>query len=303
MTGYAIVDISGTRGKKFLRELPLIKLSTPFRRFINDRDDNRLSETLKKARVNATSYEFKAWVVEWTFLFSIISLIGAVAGFLITRFYIVFMILLTPLIFYFIADKLPFSWKRSLEKQFSGLSYITFLSLFNVFISSGMRLDEAFERVGDIGIGGGFNAIALECKRIVTDVRSFGMDIMGALQESAKYSPSEKWAGFVGGIVSSAKSGSNIVTYINDETTRALFDWDKEIEKMTESLNIFSEVYVTVGNAFPLFLIFMVGILSAMGAEGSAGPSETLLLALLIPPVLVGIFVWLFASSVKEGFK
>ena len=303
MCAYVIADKTATKASRgYLHELPLLSGSKYFRRFVSKEagGDYVLIENLRKAHVDATAFEYRAWVMEMLFIFASGAVAGAVAGFLLVHTYFIFMALLAPVIFFYVLGKLPGQWQSAMKKKFAGINFIRFLSLFNVFVSSGVDLDEVFDRIGQAP---GFGAIGEECRRIVTDVRNFAMDITNAMQESATYSPSQQWSDLLGGIVAAQRSGSSVVDYVNGETSRANFEWEKEVQKITENLNIFSEIYATVGNAFPLFLIFLVGIMSALGAEGPTGPRETLMLALIIPTVLSGVFVWLFASSVREGFK
>lgn len=302
MSGYVIIDNTSKGEKKYLRELPLMSISKHFKGIAvaKLKNPDGLTQTLRKAHVDATASEYRAWAVGWTVLLIVAFIPVAIMGILLLHVYFFAAFFSVPLVFYYLSGSLPSQWEKSLGKRFGGVNFITFLSLFNVFVSSGTGLDEVFDRIGN---SEGFGAISLECKRIVVDVRSFGMDIMGAMQESAKYSPSEGWGNFLNGIVSSAKSGSSITHYVNSETAHATLEWDKEIEKTTESINVLSEVYSTVGNAMPLFLVFLIGIMSALGSEGASGPMDTLFLAIVIPVVLSVTFVWLFSSSVREGFS
>lgn len=303
MCAYVIADKTTAKtSRRYIRELPFLSGSKYFRRFVSKEagDDYSLMENLRKAHVDATAFEYHAWVLEMVFVLAAIAVAGSVVGFLLIHTYFVFMLLLAPVIFYYMSGGLPRQWQNAVKKGFVGINFIRFLSLFNVFVSSGVNLVEVFDRIGQAP---GFGAIGEECRRIVTDVRNFAMDVTSAMQESATYSPSQQWSDLLGGIVAAQRSGSNVVDYVNGETFHANLEWEKEVQKITENLNIFSEIYATVGNAFPLFLIFLVGIMSALGAEGPGGPRETLVLALIIPTVLSGVFVWLFASSVREGFK
>lgn len=302
MNGYLLPDTSAKSARKYLKDLPLMNLSFPFLKFVPNKleDEATLTEALRKSHINATAREFRAWVLEWTFVFAVVSVAGVAIGMFLLHTVFIIAIMAMPAIFYMIGKDLPYSWQKSVGKQFSGVNFITFLSLFNVYVASGVRLDEIFEKIGE---SDRFKAISQESQRIVNDVRNFGMDIMTAMQESAKYSPSEKWSNFLGGIVSAAKSGSNIAAYVNAETAHATLEWDRDVEKLTESLNIFSEIYTTVGNAFPLFLVFIMGIMSVLGGTGSAGAMFTLLLAIVMPAGLSGVFTYIFSSTVREGFK
>jgi flagellar protein FlaJ len=302
MSAYVIpIESEGTGSSKYLRKLPLFFGVKYFKKVVNASfgKDYALMENLRKAHVNATSVEYRAWVLEMTIIFTFVAVAGAVVGFLLLHTFFALAVFVAPLLFYYMSGSILTSWQNSIKKKFTGMNFIRFLNLFNIFISSGTNLVDVFDRIGHSGFG----AIGDECNRIVTDVRSFAMDITTAMQESAEYSPSRQWSEFMGGIVASMRSGSNVVDYVNGETLRASLEWEKEVQKNTESLNIFSEIYATVGNAFPLFLIFLVGIMSALGAMGTIGPTITLFLALVIPTTLSGVFVWLFASSIKEGFQ
>lgn len=290
---------------EYLKTLPLMGLASAFSSLFrrgggSDKEDPELTATLRKGHVDALASEFITWRMGMTIFMGMLVIVPVIVMVAFFRFYLSAVLIVLPVVFYYISRGMPSQWEKALSKQFGGVRFITFLSLFNVYLTAGVQLDGVFEKMGEVR---SFGVISMECRRIVADVRSFGMDVMGAMRESVKNSGSEKWNGFIGGIISTTESGGDVVAYVNSETTRFMVEWDREVDRLTENINIFSEVYATVGNAMPLFLVFMVGLMSVLGAEGSAGPMDTIVLATVIPGALAGVFIWMFGSTVNEGFK
>lgn len=300
MTNYLLPASVGVK-KGYLKTLPLFKYLKSFQRLISPKIKNEkgLSDLLMRAHLNATAREYKGWGLGFTVLLAIIFIPSSIILYLLSNMYYFLALIAAPVVFYFLIPLLPRQYGSSLKKKMGGLRFIVFLNFFNVFASSGIPLEQVFEHMTSAST---FGELAVECRRIVNNIKYYGMDVMGAMRESARTSPSDDWSGFLEGIVVSAQSGSDVVEYINNRTEYFIRNWDKEVEKQTETLNVFSEIYLIVGSAFPVLMIFMIGVMSALGPTVGMDPRLTLLISIVIPASMAGAFGYVIHASVKEGF-
>ncbi len=146
-----------------------------------------------------------------------------------------------------------------------------------------------------------YGEIAKEAKAISASSRLFGNDIVTALREESKYSPSLKFAEFLQGITSTVTSGGNLKDYFTMKAVQFQSELSTVIRANAESVGVLAESYVTVGVAFPLMLLVILGVMAALSPSGSGGLTLVLYMVVLaiIPAITFG-FTFLVSSTVKE---
>lgn len=146
-----------------------------------------------------------------------------------------------------------------------------------------------------------YGEIAKEAKAISASSRLFGNDIVTALREESKYSPSLKFSEFLQGITSTVTSGGNLKDYFTMKAVQFQSELSTVIRANAESVGVLAESYVTVGVAFPLMLLVILGVMAALSPSGSGGLTLVLYMVVLaiIPAITFG-FTFLVSSTVKE---
>lgn len=145
-----------------------------------------------------------------------------------------------------------------------------------------------------------YGEIAKEARAISASSRLFGNDIITALREEAKYSPSVKLSEFLSGITSTVTSGGSLKDYFTMKAKQFQSELSTLIKQNAESVGVLAESYVTVGVAFPLMFIVILGVLVAM--TPNSGPIVLLLylMVLMMIPLITFVFAFIIQSSVKE---
>lgn len=155
--------------------------------------------------------------------------------------------------------------------------------------------------IRDLGESHQYGEISRESRSIWIRTELFGMDILTSIKESIKTSPSQKFAEFLQGIITSVNSGSDLKSYFITKASQFQGELSSQIKQNSNSMSILAESFVTVGVAFPLILLIIVGIIAFLSPSSPANLISILMLtvALIIPAILV-IFGYFFTSTMGE---
>ncbi|GKZ13583.1 type II secretion system F family protein [Haladaptatus sp. T7] len=128
----------------------------------------------------------------------------------------------------------------------------------------------------------------------------FGLDVLTAIKQMSRQSPSEKFEDFGENLASVLQSGQSLPTYLSEQYERYQRDAKAEQEAFLELLSVLAEGYVSLFVVGPLLLIT---ILVIMGLMGVADTLDFLYLMayLLIPLGNVGFVVYL--DSITESLR
>ncbi len=146
-----------------------------------------------------------------------------------------------------------------------------------------------------------YGEIAKEAEWITRDTELLGKDILTALSEASRRSPSTKWQEFLQGVVTTATSGGRLKPYFMLKAEEFEKEEKLNLKRNMENLGVFAEIYVTVGVAFPLFLVVIMAIMALINANSSA--TIVLLLEIVVMvmiPLIIFVFSYFIYSTSKE---
>lgn len=146
-----------------------------------------------------------------------------------------------------------------------------------------------------------YGEVAKEALKITENTELLGMDILTAIYEASKTSPSINWQRFLQGAVTTATAGGRFKPYFISRASEYQNELRAAIKKNTDDISLFAETYVTVGVAFPLFLIVILAVMGVIAYRASSSIVYFLVIfSFLVVPVIIGMFVWLMGSVGKE---
>ncbi|MCL4335079.1 MAG: type II secretion system F family protein [Candidatus Thermoplasmatota archaeon] len=145
-----------------------------------------------------------------------------------------------------------------------------------------------------------YGEISKEAKAISASSRLFGNDIVSAMREESKYSPSLKFSEFLQGIISTVTSGGSLKDYFTLKAKQFQSELSTLLKANAESIGVLAESYVTVGVAFPLMLLVILGVFAALSSSGASIAVFLYLIVLLVIPIITFGFTFLVSSTVKE---
>ena len=160
------------------------------------------------------------------------------------------------------ADKV----RRNLEDE---LAFAT--GYMSILASAGVPPEKIFYSLANLPVP---LAISAEAKNVVRDVNLFGLDIISALENASKRSPSKLFREMLEGFVSTIHSGSSLAEYLRERSKQHMKLKRIGLRKFSDTLSILSEFYVALLVTGPLLLIIMLAVMAMMGGGnlGLLGP-------------------------------
>jgi len=180
------------------------------------------------------------------------------------------------------ADKL----RRELEDE---LPFTT--GYMAILASAGVSPEKIFHSLSNMSAP---LAISYEARNIIRDINLFGLDIISALEEASKRSPSEIFRENLEGFISTIHSGGNLAVYLREKSKQFMKLKRIGLKKFSDTLSILSEFYISLLLTGPLLLVIMLAVISMLGGGLFGFMSSGLLLNLLTYIViLVGAIIFL----------
>jgi flagellar protein FlaJ len=124
-------------------------------------------------------------------------------------------------------------------------------------------------------------AVSDEARTIVRDVELFGLDILSALESASSRTPSTRFKGLLEGFIATVHSGGSLVKYLTDRSRQFMKLKRIALTRLSDTLGVLSEFYVTVLVAGPLILVVMLSVMVMLGGGMSGLLNPHLLLYLL----------------------
>lgn len=275
-----------------------MKIFKPFLERINV--SWKTQSDLKRSKIPLTPYEFYGQMLFYSLISAIV--IGISAFFLdieLRRFDLVissaaFLIFVAILAVY---SDIPRSIARTRKKRIDALMPVT-IGFAATMASADIPIDHIFEVLSE---STDYGEVAREAKYIWISTSLFGKDIITAMKEAIVYTPSVKFSEFLQGIVTTVTSGGDLKDYLVTRARRYQSELNNEVKKNVDSIGIVAESYITVGVAFPLIMIIIIGVIAALS---SSNPAALILILVFIVavmmPVLTIFFIYFLNSIVKE---
>jgi archaeal flagellar protein FlaJ len=179
----------------------------------------------------------------------------------------------------------------------SSLIYTT--GYMGVLAAGGISIEQIFDRVNQVERHIAIKELA---KRLTTDVNVFGLDIIAALNDVIKRSPSVVFSKLLDGITNTLKTSGDLKGLLTFETERLLSKKREDMKKTLNTLLGLGEVYIAGVVMGPVTFIIMITILSVMGnvAFGMSPILQLNLLVFLGIPAICMIFIIILNSVLPE---
>ena len=186
--------------------------------------------------------------------------------------------------------------KRDLEDE---LPFTT--GYMAILASAGVSPERIFYSMSNLDV---HLAATYEAKDVIRDVNLFGSDIISALEETSKRTPSQRFRETIEGLITTIHSGGNLAAYLRQKSKEYMRLKRISLKKYSDDLSMLSEVYVTLLLTGPLFFVIMLVVMAMLGGGGFGILSPDLMLQLLtyvgIPLGALAFLVILDAVSPKR---
>ena len=137
-----------------------------------------------------------------------------------------------------------------------------------------------------------FGEVSLEFGQVVRDVELFGDDLITALKNVQKTTPSPLFRDFINDLGVVYESGGDITAYLSSKTAFFHEKARRELDLLLKTIEIMAEVYVSAFVAGPIALIIMV---VAQGMSNQSSMGWILPLMYLIIPAGAILMIWMLS--------
>ncbi|VVB80249.1 Type II secretion system (T2SS), protein F [uncultured archaeon] len=138
-----------------------------------------------------------------------------------------------------------------------------------------------------------YKNVAVEMRKVVNQVEVYGYDLVTALRNIAKTTPSEKLSELLGGMATNIVSGGSLKNYLEKKSENLLTDFKLEREKYNSLAATFMDIYISVLITAPLILVMLIVIMTATGFDVGLTPNF-LLTSSIVVVALLNIFFLIF---------
>ena len=150
------------------------------------------------------------------------------------------------------------------KKKFSEeLPY--FMGYMATLASSGLTLEGIFKAITRENTN---EEIVLSARTLVRDIDMFGMDVITAIRELIRRSPSEPWSELLEGLIATVQTGGKLKDYFLATAKVQMEEKKFILKKMTSSLGVIAEMYTIMLVVFPLMTIIMLAVMALMSTGG-----------------------------------
>jgi flagellar protein FlaJ len=122
---------------------------------------------------------------------------------------------------------------------------------------------------------------SVEARTIVRDTELFGFDILSALENASKRTPSKRFKEMLEGFIGTVHSGGNLAAYLTNRSKEYMELRKITLRKFSDTLSILAEFYVTLLVTGPLIFVVMLAVMGMLGGGGFGLMNPRLLLNLL----------------------
>jgi len=169
------------------------------------------------------------------------------------------------------------------------------MSFISAMASANVNVDVIFKELAKQPI---YGEIQKEAEWITRDTELLGSDILSAIKLASLRTPSIKFQDFLQGVVTTSSSGGELKPFFLIKAKQYEDERRLDLRARIETLGMLAESFVTVGVAFPLFLVVMMSIMALVGSN----PDFILMLLYvvcfgMIPGTQVGFIVGISSMS------
>ncbi|AKB85869.1 type II secretion system F family protein [Methanococcoides methylutens] len=143
-----------------------------------------------------------------------------------------------------------------------------------------------------------YGEAAIEAGYIVRDVELLGSDLISAMKETSRTTPSPTFKEFLENLIPMAEGGANIHEYFSVKMDQYFEHAKKTQERFIKTLELICEVYVVAFVAVPIFLLITLITIGMLNASQS--PFLYQMLYIGLPVGSIALLVIIDAISPKE---
>jgi len=137
-----------------------------------------------------------------------------------------------------------------------------------------------------------------EAKRIVTDMKMFGLNVYDALEKAIDRTPSKDLKDLFWAMLSTLKAGGELSIYLSEKSKTFLDNDRRKLNEFSSTLSVYLEVYLTALILGTIFFIILTSVMSGLGgAAGNLVYIQFFLIFFFIPLISAAFIILIKATS------
>ena len=144
-----------------------------------------------------------------------------------------------------------------------------------------------------------YGEVSYEAKRIVADMKVFGLNIYDSLEKAIDRTPSKELKDLFLTILSTLKAGGDLHVYLSEKSKSFLSDYRRRLDEFSQSLSIYLEIFLTALVLGTIFFIILTSVMS--GFTGMVAENiifvQFFLIFLFVPLISVAFIILIKSSS------
>jgi len=145
--------------------------------------------------------------------------------------------------------------------------------------------------------------LSKDVRSTVVRIDLLGFNILTALEEEARRSPSVLYANLLKGLAYTLRTGGSMKRYLLEITTQLLNRREQLIQQFLTTLDLLAETFVLMFTAFPLLIIIMLSLMASVG--GTLGGLDLIqlmyMLTFIIIPIMASCYILLIDILQPRG--
>jgi Flp pilus assembly protein TadB len=138
-----------------------------------------------------------------------------------------------------------------------------------------------------------------EFRKLMNLINFHGYDLVRALRQTAKTSPSSKLGELLNGMATAMTSGGDLHNFLDSHSDTLLFDYKLERERYTKTSETFMDIYISIVIAAPMILLILFVVMGGSGLM-FAGLSTNIMSFLIILAIVVLNIGFLIFLKLKQ---
>ena len=197
--------------------------------------------------------------------------------------------LLIPLLTFGLFYFYPAIERKSLARQID--SELPFVVIHMGSIAgSGVEPTQIFKIVG---LSRDYKHTRGEIRKLLNQVNVYGYDLITALKNISRLTPSTRLAELFNGLATTISSGGDLKTFFEKRAESLLLQYRIEREKFSKVAETFMDLYISVVIAAPMILLLLLIMISVSGVNiGGLQPTQMTALILVVVAAINVVFLW-----------
>jgi len=248
-----------------------------------------LAGELKKANIDILFQTYVSMMIFTTFLSIFVGLalsIGLIlSGFGMLK--VIWLIVAVPVVVFMFLYRYPSSEKKAIAINIERELPFAVIHM-SAISGSGIEPTKIF---GIIGLGREYPFLKKEIRKVLNQINLYGYDLVTALNNVSKTTPSTKLAELFAGLSATISSGGDLTDFFDKRAETLLTSYRIEREKFAKIAETFMDIYISVVIATPMILLLILVMISVSGIDIGFSPTQISFIIIFLIALINIIFL------------